>query len=44
MTKKCYYCRNYIKHDEIFGYCKKYQEQAMGSENCKIIKELVANS
>ena len=37
---KCYNCKYYLKHDDNFGYCKKYNCQAKSDENCKIISEI----
>lgn len=40
MLMKCYYCKKWLKHDNNFGYCKKYNCQAKGDENCKIIQKI----
>ena len=39
--KMCYKCKAYLKHDANFGYCKKYQCQARGTDTCKIIQEMI---
>lgn len=38
---KCKKCKQYKLIDNMFGYCKKFNEQALLTENCKIIKERV---
>lgn len=37
----CGQCKNYKKHDDLFGYCFKYNCQARHDESCGIIKEVV---
>lgn len=37
--KKCMHCKEFKLFDNMFGYCKKYNTQALIHENCKIIKE-----
>ena len=39
--KKCMHCKEFQLFDNIFGFCKKYKQQALINENCKIIKEKV---
>ena len=40
MKLKCYRCKSYLKHDNNFGYCKKYNCQAKADEDCKIISKI----
>lgn len=40
MQKRCENCKYYLNHDEIFGYCKKFGQQARSVDFCKIIEEL----
>ena len=40
MKLKCYKCKNYKKHDSNFGYCKKYDCQARGTDDCEVIREI----
>ena len=44
LTKLCKKCPYYKEHDENFGYCKKYGQQARAVEYCKIIEELIGQS
>lgn len=37
---RCYKCKSYLKHDDNFGYCKKYNCQARNNDNCDIIEPL----
>ncbi|WP_292475031.1 hypothetical protein [Methanosphaera sp.] len=37
----CRHCKHFKNHSDIFGYCKKYDEQALLTENCKQIKERI---
>lgn len=39
---KCYKCPYYIRHDSNFGYCKKYQCQARGNDDCDVIIPIVS--
>ncbi len=39
--KHCRYCKQFKLHDDIFGYCKKYDEQALMTENCNTVKERI---
>lgn len=39
-NKICRKCKEYIKHDEYFGYCKRYDCQARWNDNCIFIKEM----
>lgn len=34
---KCQKCKQFKLFDNMFGFCKKYKEQALLTENCKII-------
>lgn len=35
----CRRCKQFKLHDGIFGYCRRYHEQALLTENCEEIKE-----
>lgn len=37
----CRKCKQYIKHDEYFGYCVKFDCQARWNDNCEIIMEML---
>ena len=37
----CRKCKEYIAHDEYFGYCKRYKCQARHDDTCEIIREMV---
>lgn len=39
--KKCTQCKEFQLFDNMFGFCKKYKEQTLINENCKIIEEKV---
>lgn len=39
----CRKCKSYIKHDEYFGYCIKYNCQARHDDTCSVILEMVAD-
>lgn len=42
-TKKfCYKCKAYIRHDNNFGYCKKFQCQARAIDDCEVIRKMVS--
>lgn len=43
MDKLCRKCKSYLRHDEYFGYCIKYNCQAKHDDNCKNILMVVAD-
>ena len=39
--KKCSKCKEFKLYDNMFGFCKKYKQQVLINENCKIIEDKV---
>ena len=42
--KYCRKCRQFKHYEDLFGYCRKYETQALITENCKIIKEMIPST
>ena len=39
--RPCRKCKQYIAHDEYFGYCIKFNQQARYNDNCTLIMEMI---
>ena len=41
---KCYKCSRYLKHDNNFGYCRKYNCQAKSDDSCETIEPIAPDN
>ena len=36
----CRKCRHFLHYEDLFGYCRKYETQALITEKCNTIREV----